>query len=274
MPTEMSSSDLNDAIRRHAEGQSLRRIAADLGCSRFLLSAELVERGLRTKRSRPSLDTVEVVRRYIAGESMKALAREFGCSSGPVHRILVEAGVAIRGNVEAVIMSTREKSPEDRKRWAVAANAAVRGKAQTEEHRRKIAQTRERDVMGASPAEFVCADMLRERGYPCTLQKAIGRYNVDLALDEVPVAVEIFGGYWHTHARHATRFRKRFDHILDAGWFPVIVWTRGNCPVQIGAIDYIIALAERVNRGETVPRQEFMIRGNGKPSAVSQDHFK
>lgn len=43
-------------------------------------------------------------------------------------------------------------------------------------------------------AERQRAAMLRERGVEVTEQLAVGRYNVDVALDESPVAVEVSGG--------------------------------------------------------------------------------
>jgi very-short-patch-repair endonuclease len=159
---------------------------------------------------------------------------------------------------------------KERMRLSKAAHDAVRGVRQSLEHQCKRATTREINQVAISEIEFRCADALRNRGFICVMQKAIGPYNIDIALTEPPIAVEIFGGQWHTADRHAARFRKRTDYLLDQGWLPVIVWVTRDIPFGAGAIEYIVALAEKMRRGESVGRKEQMIRGDGQPSTIGE----
>jgi hypothetical protein len=106
--------------------------------------------------------------------------------------------------------------------------------------------------------------MLQERGFSVTPQKAIGIYNVDIAVNGTPVIVEIFGGGWHCSGHHLARHRERFDYLLNSGYFPIIVWVNGTrSPLESGAADYIIACIQDIRGTKPVWSKEKMIRGNG-----------
>jgi len=119
--------------------------------------------------------------------------------------------------------------------------------------------------------EQLLCEWLAHENVKCTPQKAVGPYNVDVALDEFPIAVEIFGGHWHSYGRHATRFRKRFDYLLNAGWLPVIIWVTRNHPLEIGAAKYIISLTKKLRSGKALIRKEQMIHGGGQPCAIGKN---
>ena len=100
-----------------------------------------------------SLDTENLCRRYVAGESQKQLAEQFGISRSVVSRVLVERAIPIRGLQEAVCVANKRMPKEARVKRAAAAHAAIRGKRQSEEHRRKIAETVERRRLGVTRTE-------------------------------------------------------------------------------------------------------------------------
>lgn len=218
-------------------------------------------------RVRTDVDTHDLCSRYELGESELALSKHFGINRATVRRQILKAGISPRGPRDANIVSAMRLSPEFRSSRAQAAHNSVRGKTQTEEHRRKIALSIERSPKHISPAERRLADMLRLKGFDLTPQKAIGRYNVDIALNIDRIAVEVFGGNWHSAGRHARRFRKRTDFLLNSGWHVVLIWIDGNYPIEQGAVDQIVSLSDLIRCNKTIQPQEWVIRGDGQPSA-------
>jgi len=211
-----------------------------------------------------NLNIQDISKRYLAGESEQKIAKSLGVSRSVIARRLAEAGIRRRTESEIrKLMWKKITSSTERKRLMSAAHAAIRDVTQSEEHRCKIAITREQRQIGIERAERILADKLRKYGLTITLQKAIGRYNVDIAIHEGSIAVEIFGGHWHGHGRHAARFRKRFDYLLNSGWLPIIIWVTKHFPLELKAIEYLVSLAKRRSSGESFRCQEHVIRGDG-----------
>lgn len=217
-----------------------------------------------------NLDVDNLCRLYEAGWHVVDLAKKFSVSRPVIGRQLRERGVTLRSISESHRIAASRASQEERTRRASAAHDAVRGKRQSMEHRCKIAISKETLQSHSTRIEQVLASRLRRRGLTVIPQKAIGPYNVDLAITEPPIAVEIFGGHWHAGGRHASRFKKRLNYIINQGWTPVFVWVDKSYPLEVGAIKHIIALVEQIRRGEPVRRQEQMIYGNGNPSTLGE----
>jgi len=279
--------NLHDLIRRYLAGESLQALAKAQGViyatlrNRFLQAGvclrNIAEAGrLRAVQFQPgdhdlvNLDDWAIVARYRAGESEQAIAKSLGVTRPPIRLRLLRNGIKPRGRGKAGRVRASRMTPEERRRQALAANASVRGSRKSLEFRCKVARGRERGQRNVSPTDRDCAGMLAALGYTSTLSKAVGPYNVDVALDAAPVAVEIFGGCWHSGGSHAVRHRKRFDYLIDAGWFPIIIWVTGQYPLQASAIDKVVALAELVRSGKAKRRKEQVIWGNGHPCAVGK----
>lgn len=213
----------------------------------------------------------DVASRYQAGESEQAIAKSFGVSRSVVRRHLREAGVEIRGRSQATALRMAKLTPEERLRLAENAHAAVRGKPQSVEHRVKCALGREANPppMPATEAEFA-ALMLSRHGVRMERERAIGPYNMDFALTESRVAVEIYGGNWHASSRHAARHRQRLDYMINAGWAVIVVWITPRWPLTDWAADYVVSLHERRRAGEAGGGQEHVIRGNGDAGPVGE----
>ncbi len=214
------------------------------------------------RRNVYKFDTDDVCRRYLAGETEQGLAKNLNVSRSVISRILFEGGVTRRTASESMYLRMSQTSPEERIRLTDAAHAAVRGVPQSEEQVAKVALTRETKHVNVSALEKQLAAMLA--GIDITPQKAVGRYNVDLALTESRIAVEVFGGNWHASGDHAGRFRKRCDYLINAGWLPVIMWVSSKHPITEWAVNYIIALHQIRRSDESFGGQEHVIRGTGE----------
>lgn len=267
-----------DLAKRYASGESISKIARNLGVTHKVIRLALERHGIsirslaKAQQLRTGLtdsDRGQIVTRYREGASSKSLADRFGVSRQVINRLVRHSGLKIRGGSEANLLRMKRMTREERLALTARAHAAVRGSRHSEEHRSKIAASREGSFR--SPLEKELFEQLRSRGLTCTPNKAIGRYNVDVGVNEGSIAVEVFGGNWHSAPGHAGKFRKRCDYILDRGWLPVIVWITSFWPLESGAIEYIVSLSKRRCLGETLGRQEHVIRGTGYDPTLKHD---
>lgn len=285
MPAKIPLSHELDICKRYTAGETSGVLAKDFGVTISCVAAVLKRNGITPVNRKPTrfkspkgdaLPKEVIVERYISGESENSIAKSFFVARNVIRRIIADAGIAPRNSIIAnrLMMATRSKA--DHIKNTIAAHNAIRGVPQPEERQRKKALTIQgRWEQFASEGERHLIAILREKGVEVTPQKACGRYNIDIALNEFPIAVEVFGGGWHHRGTHAARFRERFDYLINAGWIPVIVWEcKRNWPIGDRAAEYIISLAERLRRGETVGRQEHVIRGDGKPSSVGKSNLE
>lgn len=213
----------------------------------------------------PNLD--DLLRRYIAGETEQKLAAECGVSRSAFRLRLIEANITPR-NVSDT-MYIRWQTADERLRSAMLnnAHASTRGKTVTEDKLINRAIGCERKSPNVAHAESVLADWLRERGLNVIPQKAIGKYNVDLAVQVPPIAVELFGGGWHAYGSHRERFAPRVEHILNAGWAMVIIWLDARrYPLSVACADYIVTLTQEISRQESPRCQYRVILGDGQPA--------
>ena len=212
----------------------------------------------------PNLDNL--LNRYVAGESENKLAREAGVGRGVFRRRLLWAGIKPRGRSEAELMKWSRMSPERRAAQVATAHEAVRGSKQTWEHRCKGAITRERNISGATIVEDILDNSLRLRGLSVTQQKAVGIYNIDVAIHEPRIAVEVYGGNWHSTGTHRRRHFKRCKYLLDCGWNVLVIRVDArNHPLGLGAYNYIIAFADELRSNPPVRCQYRVIFGDGSP---------
>lgn len=202
----------------------------------------------------------DLVSRYIAGESVKALAESFGVSRQWITETLIRLEVPVRGRSEAMYTRMANATPEERARLSAAAHDAVRGVKRTEASLEAFAAARERKGIGKrSPAEVELGKMLRAQGLDITHEKAVGKYNVDIATSSV--AVEVLGGGWHGVKPHGERLR----HLLNRGWDVIYIWVNPiDFPLGPEAAQYVIAHAKFRERNPSMARCYRVIRGTGQ----------
>lgn len=221
-----------------------------------LNSLEVVD--MTAKWVPPDLD--DLISRYSGGESVKSLAESLGVSRNVITRLLRAEGIETRGRSAAMYTRMAQASPEERSRLSAAAHDAVRGMRRTDGELAEAARTREQRMLGnISAAEVHLAEMLRAQGLDVTHQKAIGKYNVDVATGSV--AVEVLGGGWHRVKHHGKRLR----YLLDQGWDVVYIWVDGvHFPLGPGAAEYVVSHVKFRKSNPTIPRCYRVVRGTGQ----------
>lgn len=176
----------------------------------------------------------EAVDAYVAGESVLSVAARHNVSRQVVMRHLRLAGITPRNGHEAGLIRASRLTPLERKRQALAANAAKRGKVEPEEQRERVALAREANGAGIGPTERIILQWLTDAGIEAKPQKAIGRFNADLAIDSL--AVEVLGGGWHSSKKAHPR---RTAYLLDHGWRVLFLWTEKRHAPTPAVVDAI-----------------------------------
>lgn len=218
---------------------------------------------------RIDFDVFDLINRHNSGESIKKISEDTGIARITITRRMQSVGFNPRNRSESMFTRMADTTPEERARLTDAAHKAAKGRTQTFDEKVKRAITKERKGGFDSRVEELLAGCIEDRGFSVTPQKAIGIYNVDIAINETPVVVEVFGGSWHASGRHIARHRQRFDYLLDCGYYPIIVWVDGvKFPLEAGATDYIVSCIQEVSRTKTVWSEEKMIRGDGNTVSV------
>ncbi len=267
MPRIIDPAKINHAAELYASGKTFKECAAELSMDPESLRVALRRRGIEARPRTGGHNRIPapegIADAYRAGESVKALAAAHGVARAVVRRWLIEAGEGPRGRSEAMNVRQGRMSPAERSNLARAAHDAVRGVEQSEEHRRRIALSRELSGYGgptSAGTDWLCRE-LAHLGIEHIREKAVGRYNLDIALSASSVAVEVLGGNWH---RAKPVHTVRTPYILNAGWHVVFVWDTKRCKISTGALDYIITFAEKARLDPTATREYRVIRGDGE----------
>jgi len=208
--------------------------------------------------------TDELIANYISGVPLYKLAKSAGVTRKVLYRIFTSRGVHMRLLAESQPLIASNMTAEDRiRRSAIAKSSAGRRAASKHSNLSEITQD---EILFAKLVNEVFPD-----GTVVVPQLAVGDYNIDIAIPEHSIAVEVFGGGWHSCGDHAARHIERTKYILDQGWSVVIIWTaRVQHPLEIGGARYLHALAEFLGRNQSTGRQYRVIWGDGKVPATSK----
>jgi very-short-patch-repair endonuclease len=178
----------------------------------------------------------------------------------------MKEGVALFNSLHA--------TPEYYKRITEKAHDSVRGKKQTEEHRAKIALYNSKNIVHNSASENLIIENLKKQGIECIPQFPLGRYNIDFTIKELPIAVEIFGGCFHSSGRHSDRFIERSKYILDQGLSLVIIWTHCKTwPITDFTTQYLVSFCKFMSSNPTPIRQYRVITSNGGSLSGYRGYF-
>lgn len=162
---------------------------------------------------------IELIRRQHWDDErpIKDIAKDLGVSRACVYANLRRAGVPWRDTRASTTLWNKKLGTEGRQINTAAAHAAVRGTKRTIEDKEARAK-RVEALAKLSPLESVFREVLIELGYPPDPQKAVGIYNIDLAMTDYMIAVEIDPGNWHNTTRKAEADRAKDRYLQEHGW--------------------------------------------------------
>lgn len=264
MPRPIDPSDLDQAVALYLAGKSIQEIETDTGVTNTSLFRERKVRGIPPRPRSAVVPRTEAIDLYKSGASVLELSNRYGVSRYTITEILRQAGVERRGQSRAAKVSAQRSTAEERKTRAAAANRAARMRKVPQIQKLRHALQVESRAAHDSGGEESLNLLLRSKGVRPIPQRAVGVYNVDLAM--LPVAVEVLGGGWHAvKSVHA----ERTPYILDEGWHLVMVWDfEGRSALDAGAADYLVAFLEEVRRNPPSTCQYRVITGQGEVLAA------
>jgi len=270
MASKLQFPDIGDVRRMYDEGRCVREIAEHFGFNFHTFFNWAKRSGLQT-RSQPEANRIalagnhaeiakESISLYRSGMSEQAIAARFGVDRNVVRRILLRAGITPRNRSASMYLRMSQTSADERKRLTSAAHNAVRGMVRTEAELAIRAATRERTQSKVGNGERLFAKWLAARGIDSSPQKAVGRYNLDLAIP--PIAVEIH--ITPDHPLNHPRSRKRIKYLTDRGWHVLYVWISHRYVLAEAAADDAIAFLQLAKRDKSPVGKYRVIRGSGE----------
>lgn len=218
-------------------------------------------------------DLDNILARYISGEHENKLAQEFGFGRNVIRRHIINAGIKPRGISESLVI--RWKNAPESERISMLANAHIarRGSVVSESTKVLHAKTLQSTHV-ITGYELQLTNWLKERGISITNQKAVGIYNLDIAINRFPIAVEMFGGGWHAYGSHKERFFSRSKYLFDHGWSMIVVWIdRRRYPLTVNCADYIIKYIDIFSKNPPAISEYGVILGNGNSATIRNTYF-
>jgi very-short-patch-repair endonuclease/transposase len=268
--------DTDNAVRLYQAGESAAQIAKKMGVSYLTVLRRMRETGveLRPRGAQNSInnasrfDLSAAVERYVAGETMQALAREFGITRRRMEMAIRAAGHQPRTMLQAIGLRYTRMRVSERRSIVAKAHIAKRGRNASEKSLERRARTMEATLQLASRADLMLGIWLAQRGIIFTPQKAVGRYNVDLAIEELRVAVEV-NGSWHYFADRISSEVKRREYLINHGWRLIEVVLTSQCEkvwkyLRPACADKVVALVKMLRADEAAWGQHCMIGGDGE----------
>jgi hypothetical protein len=253
---------------------SCPKLAKQFGVSGNVIRRHLKAAGVPLIGNRLVFDESLALELYHQGTSVKAIAEQLNIQRANVTALLHKHGITPRGRSDAMFLRMAQTTAEDRQRLTEAAHAATRGRPQPKDRCIRMAEGRERTKSHASVDAIMLAGAVASFGFPVTVEKAFGTYNLDIAFDELPIAVEIQGGHWHSYGRHGARIRERREYILSSGWHLIEIWrfsSRRSRSVEPMAY-HLVALAESLSLDPSGRGEHRMIDGNGEPLSARKSY--
>lgn len=153
--------------------------------------------------------------RYVQGKSGMEVAASVGIGWSGLYRAWKRLGLPRRAMSDAKRLQYVQH-PEQRTIHPAKMQASRRGGTNSPESQVQRAQTRQRLGLGTSDLEDGVAHRLSDLGESYIRQFAIGPYNVDFALPERNIVVEVDGGAHNRKVRAKRAEREAF--IEAAGW--------------------------------------------------------
>lgn len=271
--------DINHAISLYESGKSITQIAKELGVGSSTISRRFSQAGYRTLRSNAEIgwltaqrrygDISEAIRMYVSGSTLEDARKSIGVPRRFLEKAIVKAGHTLRTQAQQLGLRYTRMSVSERRSITAQANIALRGKKASPKRMERRARTNENTLQLASRADLILALWLVQRGVQIIPQKAVGPYNIDIAVEHLFVAIEVNGHWRHFSSSNAAAIIQRKKYLRDRGWVLIEVrltsthdrpwkYLRPLCA------DKIITLLDRISRGETLTSEETVLGGDGE----------
>ena len=244
-----------------SQGVAYAKMAEHFGVTEYTIKRAMMDYGLLTRK--PGKKFLDVAPGYVearAEEFQKFLAlHEQGLTftqiASECGRSLAYVGRLFTLNGYSFDTTTKTKAAHD----------TVRGMKRTLEDLENRALGKEKAPPKMSRWESWFADWLTSQSIPFTYSKAFGKYNIDFAIGD-SVAVELYGGAFHSDGRAAARLNDRMTYILNRGWNVYIIWCLSHeTSIFPGCLDDFLIFLKHTSGDKTFRGKYRVIWSDGDP---------
>lgn len=293
MPAPLTEADVDYILCGHHAGRPAVHIAKELGVSVFRVKKLIFDSGFTPvcvkKKSaeagkaarKAQLPLLELAAKYKSGVSVLQLAIRYGVSRVMIAQALRDAGVRLRGQGESELVKWAAIK-NDRTavvRQCSAAWDAARRRVRTDEEKAAIAVAVHRKRLRIFKGEEEIAEFLRSHGFRVDHQTPVGPYNLDLSINELPIAVEVV----HLSASDFNKPRtgppggKRLEYILDRWWHVVFVIATGANHRRKILLDIcgnqLVSAVQFACRNESAAGKYRVVWGKGQAPPIAKFDF-
>jgi len=263
--------DVDYIVDQYRSGRSQIDIARELGVGRGAIKRRLKSRNIEIRspaeQKRINIENLdELAERYQEGESMQALATEVDANRSTLKSRFKNRGIDIRSGSEAQKRRWERVKAEGRTDELVGpAHEGRRGQTLGRQELLNRAQGIEDAAQeGRAPLgrhENALASKLRSKGLSITQQRAVGPYNIDVAIDSPPIAVEVLSRHLNRKARRV--FRDRMKCLFSRDWAIAYIFAFEWADVSIASIaEQLVTLTKSGGTGPPAINGRYWVIGS------------
>jgi very-short-patch-repair endonuclease len=184
----------------------------------------------------------EIRKLYIEDKlSVREIAQNHGVDRGKIRQYMIQHQIPIRTRSEAMFLVHKKRSPRERSNITANATTACIGRVKHDGESEQRARTIFENQTGIYKREKTLFEALRPKlteQDTLYLQYNIGPYNIDLALPQYRIAIEMQKAYL---GKSPSTTPQRLQSITDKGWSIIICYSTRRAKYQYETIATQIA---------------------------------
>lgn len=284
----LSEEEIKSAAESYKLGKTIDEISKEYGIGASTLCRYFKLRGITTrtgneqflkklsegkwqrpiKQGKPIPD--DLADQYLSGITLRELSARLHICRKDLASHLKERGIELD---RRAMLIKREGEAGLRERMKAMSNLARNTSGEIlKRGKRKSANTRFSNNLFIGKHESDFASELSGLGFNVLQQFPVGTYNIDIAIEEFNVAIEIECGSWHG----ATSMKpKRIEYLISSGWRLIIIRAgRHGAAIDVKTISEKIASLLNVSSSDpSFIGQYGVLTRQAKPSARIPNYF-
>jgi very-short-patch-repair endonuclease len=267
MPRIIVFSNPDDIIKQYLSGDSFLQLAKANGCSRQTIEKLVTSAGVK-KRTQSEQEKLKWAR-GIATPEKQGLGKN-GVVSKAWRKKSADMRNAARDRVVELYQQGMGGSliaQEIGSNKSFVRNVIIESildfRSSRKDFENQLSQQREKRLSLVADDERLFWKELSSRGIRYVSQKAVGPYNVDIALAKLPIAIEI---QVCRMKEGRSMQRKRIEYILNQGYAVLVIYRSRPCSFNVSACtDQVVSLLDIASQDPSVFGKYGMIGRNSNP---------
>lgn len=248
-------------IQMRKSGKTHSEIASEIGVSKSVITKRFREWNLPKGRLGGIVNPDEIVNLYLSGVSVNALSKKYPIGRRGIDSLLRKEGVKMRSQSESELIKWQNMTEEQKKRQVEKAHKAVKRLPDSHWDRvmRLNAKCKENTLSKVGHLETEFIQQFKKLGFEPVSQKAVDRYNIDIAINTTAVEIHINGANPH----NAVSYKRRIINLLKLGWNVIYVKITSDVFIEITA-NKIGRMIHLIESNPSSVCQYGMIRGTSE----------